>query len=193
MVSEHPQEPFKPLDENVAAVELRSLEAKAIIHRNVLWAMGAGAIPVPILDMVLSMTVQLKMLKQLSSLYGVPFRERLARKLLSSLLVSVGGIGIGVSLGASLAKLIPGAGLAFVTAPILTGAFTQAAGNVFFMHFETGGTYLDFEPKTIRDHFRREYEAAKESLARMRAPNSPNSPNPPNPIMPPVVHSAKPA
>lgn len=193
MVSEHPQEPFKPLDENLAAVELRSLEAKAIIHRNVLWAMGAGAIPVPILDMVLSMTVQLKMLKQLSSLYGVPFRERLARKLLSSLLVSVGGIGIGVSLGASLAKLIPGAGLAFVTAPILTGAFTQAAGNVFFMHFETGGTYLDFEPKTIRDHFRREYEAAKESLARMRTPNSPNSPNPPNPIMPPVVHSAKPA
>lgn len=190
MVSEHPQEPFKPLDENLAAVELRSLEAKAIVHRNVLWAMGAGAIPVPILDMVLSMTVQLKMLKQLSSLYGVPFRERLARKLLSSLLVSVGGIGIGVSLGASLAKLIPGAGLAFVTAPILTGAFTQAAGNVFFMHFETGGTYLDFEPKTIRDHFRREYEAAKESLARMRAPNSPN---PPNPIMPPVVHSAKPA
>ena len=193
MVIDNMQEPFKPLDENLAAVELRSLEAKAIIHRNVLWAMGAGVLPVPILDIVLSMTVQLKMLKQLSSLYGVPFRERLARKLLSSLLVSVGGIGIGVSLGASLAKLIPGAGFAFLTAPILTGAFTQAAGNVFFMHFETGGTYLDFEPKTIRDHFRREYEAAKESLARMRATNPPSTPSTPSTPIMPVVPSPKPA
>lgn len=176
------QEPFKHLDENIAVLELRAHEARAIIHRNVLWAMGAGAIPVPILDVVLSFGVQLKMLKQLSNLYGLPFSDRLARKLLTSLLVSVGGIGVGVGVGASLAKLIPGAGFAFVTAPIVTGAFTQAAGNVFFMHFETGGTYLDFDPKTLRDHFRREYEAAKEAIARMKTSSPPV-------VTPPVVHS----
>jgi uncharacterized protein (DUF697 family) len=180
MASETAQELFKNLDENIAVLELRAHEARAIIHRNVLWAMGAGAVPVPFLDVALSLGVQLKMLKQLSNLYGLPFSERLARKLLSSLLVSVAGLGIGVTLGASLAKLLPGAGLAFVTAPIILGALTQAAGNVFFMHFETGGTYLDLDPKTIRDHFRREYEAAKEALTRMKAASPPV-------VTPPVV------
>lgn len=172
MASDPAQQQFKHLDENIAVLELRAHEARAIIHRNVLWAMGAGAIPLPILDVVLSFGVQLRMLKQLSNLYGLPFSERLVRKLLTSLLVSVGGVGVGFGVGASLAKLIPGAGFAFLTTPIVTGAFTQASGNVFFMHFETGGTYLDFDPRTLRDHFRREYEAAKEAIVRMKAPGT---------------------
>lgn len=164
-----------------AAIDARRLEADVIIKRNVLWGMGAGVVPVPILDMVLITSVQLKMLKQLSNLYGVPFSERLARKLLSSLLVGIGGVAVGMAIGASLAKLIPGIGLTYLGVPILVGALTQAVGNVFVMHFETGGTFLDFNAITLREYFRREYEAAKDALSKQQRP-------PGVPIVPPVVH-----
>jgi uncharacterized protein (DUF697 family) len=163
-----------------AAIDARRLEAELIIKRNVLWAMGAGAVPVPILDMALTTGVQLRLLKQLSDLYGVAFSERLARKLLSSLLVGVGGVAVGLAIGASLAKFIPGIGLTVLGAPILVGALTQAVGNVFVMHFETGGTFLDFNAISLREYFRREYEAAKDALAKKQRPAG-------VPIVPPVV------
>jgi uncharacterized protein (DUF697 family) len=179
MASDSVQETVRTIEG--AALDARRLEADLIIKRHVLWGMGAGIVPVPILDMVLITSVQLKMLKELSNLYGLPFNERLVRKLLSSLLVGVGGVAIGMAIGASLAKMIPGIGLAYLSVPILVGALTQAVGNVFVMHFETGGTFLDFNAVTLREYFRREYESAKDALSRQQR-------NPGIPVVPPVSH-----
>lgn len=181
MTSESMQEAVRTIEE--AAIDARRLEADVIIKRHLLWGMGAGVVPVPILDMVLITSVQLKMLKELSRLYGVPFKERLVRKLLSSLLVGIGGVAIGLALGASLAKVFPGIGLTYLGVPVLVGALTQAVGNVFVMHFETGGTFLDFNAVTLREYFRHEYVAAREALAKQqRAPGVP--------IVPPVAHKS---
>ena len=48
--------------------------ADAIVSRNVLWALGAGIVPIPLVDVVAVMGIEIKMLKELSDLYGVGFR-----------------------------------------------------------------------------------------------------------------------
>ncbi|MDC0671973.1 YcjF family protein [Nannocystis radixulma] len=147
----------------------RLADAEAIIHRNVLWSLGAGAVPVPVADVVAVVGVQLKLLKELSDLYEVKFTEGIARKSILTLLSSLGGIGLGVALGGSIAKLIPAVGtaLGIVTVPIIAGAFTHATGRIFLLHFEAGGTVLNFDAKAMREHFRREFESAKEKVAQL--------------------------
>ena len=144
--------------------------ADAIIRRNVLWALGAGLVPVPIADMAAVAGIQVKMLAELSELYDLSFREDIAKKLIGSLLTGVLGVGAGAVIGASLGKLIPFVGTAFgiVTVPVISGAFTRALGKVFVMHFETGGTLLDFDPHKVRSHFKQEFEKAKEYVAEVQ-------------------------
>jgi hypothetical protein len=50
---------------------------------------------------------------------------------------------------------------AFVAIPGLAAAFTYAVGKVFVQHFASGGTFLDFDPKKVREHFAREFEEGK--------------------------------
>jgi len=147
----------------------RLRQAEAIIKRNTLWAVGAGALIFPVVDVLAASAVQLKMLKNLSDLYGVKFSEGIAKKLVSSLLMSLGGLAVGVG-AASLIKLIPGVGsaLGVLTFPLAVAAFTNALGRVFLMHFESGGTLLDFDPKKMQEHFKREFEKARLTVDQLR-------------------------
>ena len=151
--------------------ESRLGRAQAVVHRNVMWALGAGLVPVPFVDVVAVTSVQLKMLKELSEVYDVPFTSSIAKKLIGALLAGVGSVGVGSVIGASLAKLIPfvGTTLGVISVPIFAGAFTHATGRVFVMHFESGGTILDFNPQAMRKHFKEEFEKSKESVARLHA------------------------
>lgn len=151
--------------------ETTTEQAQAIIRRNIYWALGAGVVPIPGLDLVAVLGVQVKQLKQLSDLYGVKFSEDIARKAVASLLSSVGAVGLGTLVGGSLAKLVPflGTTLGFVSVPVFSAAASHAVGTVFMMHFETGGTLLDFDPATVRAHFKNEFEKAKADVAQLKA------------------------
>ena len=144
--------------------------AEALIQRNVLWALGAGVLPLPFFDVVAITAVEVKMLKELSDLYGVSFKSAAAKKIVYSLASGVGSVGVGSVVGASLAKLLPGIGtsLGVVSVPIVAGAFTHALGRIFLMHFESGGTVLDFDPHAMRSYFRQEFEKAKDTVSRLR-------------------------
>ena len=37
--------------------------------------------------------------------------------------------------------------------PVFSGAATWAIGKVFIQHFASGGTFLDFDPKKVKDYF----------------------------------------
>jgi uncharacterized protein (DUF697 family) len=144
--------------------------AEAIIQRNVMWSLGAGALPIPIVDILAITAVQIKMLKELSDLYDVGFKASAAKKIIYSLLASLGSVGIGSAVGGTLAKLLPSIGttIGVVSVPIFAGAFTHAVGKIFLMHFESGGTVLDFDPNAMRSYFKSEYERAREKVARMQ-------------------------
>lgn len=148
----------------------RAARAEAIIHRNVLWALGAGILPFPIFDVVAVTAVQLKMLKELSDLYGVKFKKSLVKKILGSLLAGLGSVGLGILVGVGLIKVIPPLGITLgaVSVSVFAGAFTLATGRIFLKHFESGGTFLDFDPRTVRSRFNEEFERAKEEVTRMQ-------------------------
>ncbi|MEM9459444.1 MAG: DUF697 domain-containing protein [Myxococcota bacterium] len=151
-------------------------KAQHIVQRNIYWAMGAGVLPLPLVDVVAITGVQLKMLRELSQLYGRPFREGVAKKAIASLITGVGGVSIGGLLGASLVKFIPvvGQSLGVVSVPVVSGMFTHAVGRTFVMHFESGGTVLDFDPKSMRAYFEQEYGKAKEIVTEMKDKGEPS-------------------
>lgn len=143
--------------------EDRAEEARDIVDRYVKWSFGAGLLPFPLLDIATITGVQIRMLSRLSGHYGVEFRENAAKGLISALLggiiptnLAYGGLG-------SLIKSIPIVGqlAGIVVLPTFASAATYAVGKVFIQHFESGGTFLDFDPAIVREHFQQEFESAQ--------------------------------
>lgn len=159
-----------PESASVAEPEARLTQAEAVIHRNVLWSLGAGLLPIPVLDVAVVTAVELKMLKELSAIYQVEFSHKIAQKIIYSLLVSAGAVGVGCLVGSSLSKFIPlvGTTLGVVSGPVLIGAFTHGLGRVFLMHFESGGTLLDFDAVAMRQYFKAEFEKGREVAAALK-------------------------
>ena len=134
--------------------------------------MGAGLIPVPLLDLATIAGVQLKMLSRLSQLYGISFSEHRAKNIIAALVGSVGTATLATGTIASMIKVIPGLGaLASVAAlPIVAGGSTYAIGKVFVQHFEAGGTFLDFDPAKTKQYFAEQFkEGQKVAMEAKRA------------------------
>ncbi|MBF0287240.1 MAG: DUF697 domain-containing protein [SAR324 cluster bacterium] len=151
----------------------KDIQGTVIIKNNVLFAIGTGLIPIPLLDILGTSAIQLKMLNQLSSLYQIPFSKHLGKSLIGILL---GGLGVsGLSrTGWSFAKLFPGLGMAggIVMMPLATGASTYAVGKIFHQHFALGGTFLDFNPKTVKNHFSDLYSEGHTIVSKINSENS---------------------
>ena len=137
-------------------------QALRIVRRYALFSAGAGLIPIHYLDLAAISAVQLKMLAEISKIYSVPFQENLGKEVIGSLggfilphAAAAGTIG-------SMLKAFPGFG--GVAAAPLTAAFAAAyawaMGNIFIQHFESGGTFLTFDPEKVRDYFKSQFVAA---------------------------------
>ena len=132
--------------------------ADSIIRNHMIWSMGAGFIPVPIADFFAVSAIQLDMIRQLCKLYDVDFKETEGKAVITALT----GSGL-ARLGARAVKFIPGIGsvLGGVTMAILSGASSYALGEVFKKHFETGGTFLDFDPGRLKKYYNEKFEKGK--------------------------------
>lgn len=123
---------------------------------------GAGLIPIHYLDWAVVSGLQLKMLAEISTIYDVPFQENLGKAAIGSVAgfaiphaAAVGTIG-------SIIKSIPGLG-GVAGAPltaVFAGAYAWALGNIFIQHFESGGTFLNFDPKQVKQYFQSQFEGA---------------------------------
>jgi len=140
-------------------LDRRSASAKKLIRRYTYWALGLGAIPIPFVDAAGVLGAQIKMLRELSHLYGVEFSETRTKAIVSALISTIGGGIISIAVVGSLLKLIPvvGAGLGLIAMPAVGAAVTLTLGNIFMMHFESGGTLLDFDAAAMREHFKTEF------------------------------------
>ena len=138
-------------------------EADRIVKKYMNWSFVGGLIPIPLADLAAVSGVQAKMLYDLSHLYGVEFKAQAAQSAVAALLGSVvPGVVTSTAFGVGL-KFIPivGTTLGVIAMPALSLAATYAIGRIFTAHFETGGSWLDFDPEKMREHFRAEFEAAK--------------------------------
>ncbi|HVW22328.1 MAG TPA: DUF697 domain-containing protein [Opitutaceae bacterium] len=158
-----PPPPPAPEPAPAAATAPRRAAAEEIVNRFLPYALGAGAVPVPLLDLAAITGVQLKLIADLAACYGQPFAPEKARAIVAALLGGVGSVTLAASALGSLVKIFPGGGLLGATGlPVTAGAVTYALGHVFISHFESGGTLLDFDQAKAKRFF-------AEQLAKGRA------------------------
>lgn len=129
-------------------------EAQNIVRKSMYYAIGAGIIPVPIFDFVAVTGVQIDMLRRLSDLYDIEFMENKGKNLLGALTGGASSSTVAPLL-ASTVKVIPfvGSVLGALSMPAIAGATTYAVGKVFVQHFESGGTFLTFDPKAVKEYY----------------------------------------
>jgi uncharacterized protein (DUF697 family) len=144
--------------EKINQEERNTIADKSILN-HVLWSMGAGMIPISLVDILAVSGVQLDMIHQLCKVYDVDFNETEGKAYISSL--------VGSSLpriGASLIKMLPVVGtfMGGVSMIVLSGASTYALGEVFKKHFASGGTFLDFEVDRFKKYYDEKFEKGKD-------------------------------
>jgi len=138
--------------------------AEKIINQHIVWAIGAGLVPVPILDIAAVSAIQLDMLKQLSTMYGVSYSESEGKAWLSALSGS-----ILARLAANAVKLIPGIGsiLGGISMAALSGASTYALGQVAVAHFESDGDFSNLDLSAAKRAYDQEFEKGKQVASKI--------------------------
>jgi uncharacterized protein (DUF697 family) len=125
------------------AAKRRSL-ARKLIERHGAYAAVGGLSPLPIANVAGVAAVVVHMLKQLSTLYGVPFERDRTRSLVISLVGGAVPTGLGTAAATTLGYIIPGAAFAGLAVSALTaGALTRSIGLVFVESFERESDSLD--------------------------------------------------
>lgn len=135
-------------------------DTNPIIKSHVVYAMGAGLIPIPMLDIAAVTAIQLDMIRQLCNEKGVDFNESQGKAWVAAL--------TGSSLArmaAGAVKFIPGIGslLGGVTMSVLSGASTYAVGRVAEDYLTTGRSIFDAEPAEAKSKYETAFEEGKKA------------------------------
>lgn len=143
--------------------ELREIYAAKIVKKYMLWSMGSGLIPLPLVDTAVLSGVQLKMLGVLSRYYGVPFSKNTGKSIISTLVGFITANSLRGSIITGVLKSFPAVRLfGALSMSIYSGAITFAIGKIFIQHFESGGTFLTFKPYKVRKHFEELYQKGQQ-------------------------------
>jgi uncharacterized protein (DUF697 family) len=150
------------------SIETNEQKAIKLTRRYSYWSMGGGLIPIVGLDIAAIIAAQIKMVHEMSKIYGVEFKENRAKSIVMSLIGSLGIVPLGTGLFFSVLKLVPvvGALAGVVAMPVSAGAITYATGKVFILHFESGGTFLDFNAEKMKKAYRVMFDEGKIVMAK---------------------------
>jgi uncharacterized protein (DUF697 family) len=149
---------YEALEQRIKRID----KAHTCFKNYTIGAIAVGFIPMPLVDIAALTAIQLKMVHSIAAIYDVPFSKNIAKSVVGSVL----GGSIAVALAwpvARLAKLIPIIGQAsgIIGTAVTGAASTYAVGKIFAEHFETGGTFLDFDEEKAKAHFKELYEEGK--------------------------------
>ena len=158
------------LDEALELVSYRGKinEANNAVRNYSLGSAIVGTIPVPMLDVAALIALNLKMLHKLSTIYDVEFSEELGKSAIISFLGACGSVSISGRLIWGLSTILPIAGsiIRVITLPLFAASVTYAIGQLFIQHFESGGTFLTFDPEKVHSHFHARFEEGKKAAAK---------------------------
>jgi uncharacterized protein (DUF697 family) len=131
-----PRLPPKSRATDPLAARRRAL-ARRIVDRHKNYAAMGGLVPLPAANIASVTAVNLRMVKQLSELYGVPFQRDRTRSLIIALIAGAVPTGAGLAASSTLMWIIPGGLVWGLGAAALTaGALTRGIGLVFVDSFE---------------------------------------------------------
>jgi uncharacterized protein (DUF697 family) len=130
-----------------------------LIKKHALGAAGIGLIPMPGVDFVALTALQVNLLRKLSDFYGVAFTEEIGKKVVGALAGGYAPVALALPV-ASMLKAIPVIGMTtgILAMSAVAGASTYAVGKVFVQHFESGGTFLNFDPAAVREYYREQFK-----------------------------------
>ena len=112
--------------------------ARRIVERHRNYAALGGLVPLPAANIAGVTAINLRMVKQLSELYGIPFHRDRTRALIIALIAGVAPTGAGLAASSTLMWIVPGGLVWGLGAAALTaGALTRGIGAVFIESFET--------------------------------------------------------
>jgi uncharacterized protein (DUF697 family) len=115
----------------------RRVLARRIVDRHKNYAAMGGLVPLPAANIASVTAMNLRMVKQLSELYGVPFQRDRTRSLIIALIAGAVPTGAGLAASSTLMWIIPGGLVWGLGAAALTaGALTRGIGLVFIDSFE---------------------------------------------------------
>lgn len=148
----------------------RETEAHKVIKNRMYWSLGIGLVPFPIFDLAALVTLQVKMVYDISKVYGISFTENRIKSIILSLFGNFNTFTLAKLACRSFIKLLPGIGtlLGVASFSVLAGATTYAIGKVFVKHFEMGGTLLDFDTGKMKTYFREQCDQGMEKAKEMQ-------------------------
>lgn len=123
----------------------RRAQARAIVDRHATYSAVGGILPLPIASVAGITTIIIRMVKMLSTLYGVPFERDRARAIVAGLVGGATPTGFAAVTTSTLFYAVPsGLLLGTVVSAASAVACTRSIGRVFIEHFESGATLSDF-------------------------------------------------
>lgn len=157
------------LEDEIASLKLNNDVGKTI-RRHIAVASAIGLLPIPLFDMAALIAVQMNLIRKIAKAYEVPFTKNKVRTIVTSLVSAVLPTALTPTV-ASISKTIPlvGQTAGAVTMPVLAGAATYATGRVFVLHFESGGTFLNFDIDKVKQQYAEMFKKGKEVVSEMKA------------------------
>jgi len=154
-------------ENDLVATTNRLDKASTLVRDYAVGAVGVGLIPLPIFDVIGLSAMQFRMLNQIAQQYDIEFSKKRVKSLIAPLMGGMFPIVVTISF----TKIIPGIGTTtgMLSTAAIAGPSTYAIGKIFIRHFESGGTFLDFDPEKFKKHFADEMKEARKLLAQSKA------------------------
>jgi uncharacterized protein (DUF697 family) len=129
-----------------ASVDSRAAKRRAlaqkIVERHKTYAAMGGLLPLPIVNIATVTAVIMRMIKQLSELYQMPFERDRTRSIVIGLIGGAVPSGFGFATTSTLALLIPASGFVGLAVSAATAAaLTRGIGLVFADSFEQSAAF----------------------------------------------------
>ncbi len=128
-----------------------------------------GLLPGNILNFAAILAVNVTMVWRIAATFGHRDGKDRIKGSIMALIGAVIPTGVGHGIAAAVIAIpavIAGSVLYFLVTPVLAYALTKAVGNTFVMHFESGGTLLNFNPKAFQEYFLKEFQEAGGQIKR---------------------------
>jgi len=157
----------------VITSEEREAWAEGVIRNYAYGSIAVGLIPIPLIDLVALTGLQVKLIHKLSTFYGVPFSNERTK----NIIVALAGASVPLGLTrafCSILKIVPvlGFSASVISMSALSAASTYAVGKVFVRHFESGGTFLNFNITKAKDYYEEQVKKGKEFAEELKKTNT---------------------
>lgn len=142
-----------------------------VIRHHAWMTMGAGVLPIAVLDLWAVATIQVEMIRQLCDVYQVPFEKQKIKAVVAAASVSLlarGGVRYFMKRMPLVGPILGGASMA-----LMTGASTLALGHLFSSHLEAGGEMSGFPPRRWKQQF---LETVAEAMKKVTPGSTPAQP-----------------